>query len=179
MNLANKITITRLLMIPIFIIILLSDLNCKNILSAVFFALASLTDKLDGYVARKYNQITSLGKFMDPLVDKVMVSSALIALIQLGRIESWIVIIILAREFIVTGLRTVAANKGIVIAANIYGKYKTTFQIIAVILLMLNNYPFSLINFPLSTIMVYLALITTVFSGIDYIIKSKDFIFEK
>ena len=116
---------------------------------------------------------------MDPLVDKVMVSSALIALIQLGRIESWIVIIILAREFIVTGLRTVAANKGAVIAANIYGKYKTTFQIIAVILLMLNNYPFSLMNFPLSTIMVYLALITTVLSGIDYIIKSKDFIFEK
>lgn len=146
----------------------------NDFIAAGIFALAALTDKFDGYVARKFNQITNFGKFMDPLVDKIMVSSALIALVQMGRIQSWIVVVILAREFLITGIRTVAADKGIVIAASNYGKYKTTFQMIAVIALMLNNYPFSLINFPFDTIMVYMALILTIYSGVDYIIKSKN-----
>lgn len=174
MNLANRITVVRLMLVPIFIMLMFSNFHYKDVMAALIFAIASITDKVDGYVARKYNQVTNLGKFMDPLVDKIMVSSALIALIQLGRIQSWIVIIILAREFIVTGLRTVAANNGIVIAASKYGKYKTTLQIIAVIALMLNNYPFSIVNFPFATIMLFLALFMTIYSGIDYIIKSKN-----
>lgn len=178
MNIANKITIARLILVPIFIIILLSNIKYSDIISSILFAIASLTDKLDGYIARKYNQITNLGKFMDPLVDKIMVSSALIALIQLGRIQSWIVIIILSREFIVTGLRTIGANRGIVIAASNFGKYKTTFQIIAIISLMLNNYPFEYVFFPFSTIALYLALFMTVYSGIDYIVRCKNIIIE-
>lgn len=178
MNLANKITIVRLILVPIFVMIMLSNLIYKDIISAIFFALASFTDKIDGYVARKYNQITNLGKFMDPLVDKVMVSSALIALVQLGRIQSWIVIVILSREFIVTGIRTIAANKGIVIAASNFGKYKTTLQIIAILSLMLNNMPFSIIYFPFSNIAIYMALFMTVYSGLDYIIKAQKIILE-
>ncbi|KKC29701.1 phosphatidylglycerophosphate synthase [Caldanaerobacter subterraneus subsp. pacificus DSM 12653] len=145
-----------------------------DFIAASIFAIGALTDKLDGYIARKYKQITNFGKFMDPLVDKIMVTSALIALVQMGRIESWIVIVIIAREFLITGIRTVAADKGIVIAASNYGKYKTTSQMIAVIALMLNNYPFSLVNFPFDKIMVYIALILTIYSGVDYIVKSKD-----
>lgn len=178
MNIANKITITRLILVPIFIVIMLSNIKYGDIISAILFTMASLTDKLDGYVARRYNQITNLGKFMDPLVDKVMVSSAFIALIQLGRIQSWIVIVILSREFIVTGLRTIAANKGIVIAASNLGKYKTTLQIVAIISLMLNNIPFSYIFFPFSSIAIHLALFMTVYSGVDYIIKCKKIILE-
>jgi len=174
MNLANKITMFRLILIPIFLILMFSNLPYKDFFSALVFTLASLTDKADGYVARKYNQITNFGKFMDPLVDKIMVSSAMVALVQMARLESWIVIVILAREFLITGLRTVAADKGIVIPASNYGKYKTTFQMIAVIALMLNNYPFNLINFPFSSIMVYISLILTLYSGIDYIVKSKE-----
>ncbi|WKV09074.1 CDP-diacylglycerol--glycerol-3-phosphate 3-phosphatidyltransferase [Thermoanaerobacterium sp. CMT5567-10] len=178
MNIANKITIARLVLVPFFIIVMLSGIKYGNIISAVLFAIASLTDKLDGYIARKYNQITNLGKFMDPLVDKIMVSSALIVLIQLGRIQSWIVIIILSREFIITGLRAIGADKGVVIAASNLGKYKTTFQIIAIISLMLNNYPFEYIFFPFSTVAIYLALFLTVYSGIDYIIKCRNIILE-
>lgn len=178
MNIANKITIARLILVPIFIIIMLSNIKHGDIISSILFAMASLTDKLDGYIARKYNQITNLGKFMDPLVDKIMVSSALIALIQLGRIQSWIVIIILSREFIVTGLRTIGANKGVVIAASNLGKYKTILQIIAIISIMLKNYPFEYLFFPFSTIALYLALFMTVYSGIDYIAKCRSLIIE-
>jgi CDP-diacylglycerol--glycerol-3-phosphate 3-phosphatidyltransferase len=146
----------------------------SDFIAASIFTIGAITDKLDGYVARKYRQITNFGKFMDPLVDKIMVTSALIVLVQMGRISSWIVIVIIAREFLITGLRTLAADKGIVIAASNYGKYKTTFQMIAVIALMLNNYPFSLIHFPFDVLMVYTALILTIYSGVDYIVKSKD-----
>ncbi|AEF17302.1 MULTISPECIES: CDP-diacylglycerol--glycerol-3-phosphate 3-phosphatidyltransferase [Thermoanaerobacterium] len=176
MNAANKITIARLILVPFFIIVMLSGIKYSNIIAASLFLVASLTDKLDGYIARKYNQITNLGKFMDPLVDKIMVSSALIVLIQLNRIQSWIVIVILCREFIITGLRAVGADKGIVIAASNLGKYKTTFQIIAIISLMLNNYPFEYVFFPFSTIAVYLALFFTVYSGIDYVVKCRNII---
>ncbi|AIS52465.1 CDP-diacylglycerol--glycerol-3-phosphate 3-phosphatidyltransferase PgsA [Thermoanaerobacter kivui] len=174
MNLANKITMLRLFLIPIFMFFMFTNLPYKDVVAATVFAFAALTDKIDGYIARRFNQITNFGKFMDPLVDKIMVSSALVALVQMGRIQSWIVVVILAREFLITGIRTVAADKGVVIAASNYGKYKTTFQMIAVITLMLNNYPFSLINFPFATIMVYIALILTIYSGVDYLVKSKD-----
>lgn len=174
MNLANKLTMSRLFLIPVFMVFMLVEIPYGDFIAASIFAIGALTDKLDGYIARKYKQITNFGKFMDPLVDKIMVTSALIALVQMGRIESWIVIVIIAREFLITGIRTVAADKGIVIAASNYGKYKTTSQMIAVIALMLNNYPFSLVNFPFDKIMVYIALILTIYSGVDYIVKSKD-----
>lgn len=174
MNLANKLTMSRLFLIPVFMVFMLVKIPYGDFVAASIFAIGALTDKLDGYIARKYKQITNFGKFMDPLVDKIMVTSALIALVQMGRIESWIVIVIIAREFLITGIRTVAADKGIVIAASNYGKYKTTSQMIAVIALMLNNYPFSLVNFPFDKIMVYIALILTIYSGVDYIVKSKD-----
>ncbi|AAM24598.1 MAG: Phosphatidylglycerophosphate synthase [Caldanaerobacter subterraneus] len=174
MNLANKLTMSRLFLIPVFMVFMLVKIPYGDFIAASIFAIGALTDKLDGYIARKYKQITNFGKFMDPLVDKIMVTSALIALVQMGRIESWIVIVIIAREFLITGIRTVAADKGIVIAASNYGKYKTTSQMIAVIALMLNNYPFSLVNFPFDKIMVYIALILTIYSGVDYIVKSKD-----
>ncbi|MBE3579298.1 MAG: CDP-diacylglycerol--glycerol-3-phosphate 3-phosphatidyltransferase [Caldanaerobacter subterraneus] len=174
MNLANKLTMSRLFLIPVFMVFMLVKIPYGDFIAASIFAIGALTDKLDGYIARKYKQITNFGKFMDPLVDKIMVTSALIALVQMGRIESWIVIVIIAREFLITGIRTVAADKGIVIAASNYGKYKTTSQMIAVIALMLDNYPFSLVNFPFDKIMVYIALILTIYSGVDYIVKSKD-----
>lgn len=174
MNLANKLTMSRLFLIPVFMIFMLLKIPYGDFIAASIFAIGALTDKLDGYVARKYKQITNFGKFMDPLIDKIMVTSALIALVQMGRIESWIVVVIIAREFLITGIRTVAADKGVVIAASNYGKYKTTFQMIAVIALMLNNYPFSLVNFPFDKIMVYIALILTIYSGVDYLVKSKD-----
>ncbi|HRU41949.1 MAG TPA: CDP-diacylglycerol--glycerol-3-phosphate 3-phosphatidyltransferase, partial [Candidatus Diapherotrites archaeon] len=125
-----------------------------------------------GYIARKYNMITDFGKFMDPLADKLLVTGAFLVLIQLGRIEAWIVFIILAREFAVTGLRTLAAAQNIVIAASSYGKIKTVTQIIAIVILLMDNYPFSLFNLPVDTIMVYAALISTVVSGSDYFMKN-------
>jgi CDP-diacylglycerol--glycerol-3-phosphate 3-phosphatidyltransferase len=136
------------------------------------FLIASLTDKLDGHLARKYNLITDFGKFMDPLADKLLVTGAFVILIQLGRIDAWIVFIILAREFSVTGLRSLAAAQNIVIAASNFGKLKTVTQIVAICILMLNNFPFSLINIPINTISVYLTLIITMWSGLDYFSKN-------
>jgi CDP-diacylglycerol--glycerol-3-phosphate 3-phosphatidyltransferase len=136
------------------------------------FLIASLTDKLDGYIARKYNMITDFGKFMDPLADKLLVTGAFVVLIQFGRIEAWIVFVILAREFAVTGFRSLAAAQNIIIAASNYGKLKTVIQIVAVVILLLDNYPFSLINFPMDVIMVYSTLVITILSGLDYFLKN-------
>ena len=172
MNLANKITMLRILMIPIFMILMLVKFPYHMEAALVMFLIASLTDKLDGYLARKYNMITDFGKFMDPLADKLLITCAFVVLIQLGRIEAWIVFIILAREFAVTGLRSLAAAQNIIIAASKYGKIKTVTQIIAIVILLLGNYPFSLINLPMDIIMVYAALITTILSGLDYFYKN-------
>ncbi|MHA6251225.1 CDP-diacylglycerol--glycerol-3-phosphate 3-phosphatidyltransferase [Oceanobacillus sp. CAU 1775] len=185
MNLPNKLTISRILLIPIFIILLSipldlgawdiggSELPITHFIAALIFIFASTTDWVDGYIARKYNLITNLGKFLDPLADKLLVSAALIMLVQLELAVAWVVIVIISREFAVTGLRLVAAGEGIVLAAGQMGKLKTATQMIAIILLLLHNYPFSYLNFPLGTIMLYIALFFTVVSGVDYFIKNK------
>ena len=171
MNLPNKLTLLRVMLIPVFITLLLGGYPYW---AAAIFIVASATDALDGYIARKYNLITNFGKIMDPLADKLLVTAALICLVELGVIPSWIVFVILAREFTISGLRAVAASDGIVIAASKWGKYKTVSQMVAVIALLIQNYPFEMWNIPFATVMLWIALILTVISGIDYIIKNKD-----
>lgn len=172
MNLPNKLTILRTIMIPVFLIFLyIPGLGMKgDVLAAAIFVLASVTDFLDGKIARKYNLVTNFGKFMDPLADKLLVCSALIALVDLNRIPAWVVIIIIAREFIISGFRLIASDNGVVIAASYWGKFKTTFQMIMIILLILNiDYPYSNI---LNMVIMYIALALTIISLLDYIIKN-------
>lgn len=170
MNLPNKLTMLRILLIPVFIIVLMTG---HYYISAVIFIVASTTDALDGHIARKYNLITNFGKIMDPLADKLLVISALICLVELGDVAGWMVIVILAREFTITGLRTVAAAQGTVIAAGWSGKIKTILQMIAVPALLLQNWPFSLIGFPFAEIMLWASVIMTIISGTEYVIKNK------
>lgn len=184
MNLPNKITISRILLIPLFIIILSYPFNwgewqvgvialpVSHFIAGLIFSIAALTDWLDGYLARKLNLITNMGKFLDPLADKLLVSAAFILLVQLDLAPAWIVIIIISREFAITGFRLVAAGEGLVLAASQMGKLKTASQIIAIILLMFHNLPFSYFNIPADTFMLYVALIFTVWSGIEYFIKN-------
>lgn len=173
MNLANKITLIRVLMIPLFMIILFFDSKVNNYLATLIFVIASATDGLDGYIARSRNQVTTFGKFVDPLADKLLVSTALISLIQLGKVPAWIVVIVIAREFTITGFRIIAASEGITIAASPLGKIKTITQLIAITVLLIDDFPFSLVNFPFDIIMLYISLIFTVLSGIDYIYKNR------
>jgi CDP-diacylglycerol---glycerol-3-phosphate 3-phosphatidyltransferase len=184
MNIPNRITVSRILLIPIFIIIMSVPFNwgewnigdatlpVSHFVAALIFIIASTTDWIDGHYARKYNLVTNLGKFLDPLADKLLVSSALILLIEMGIAPAWVVIIIISREFAVTGLRLVAAGEGIVLAAGKMGKLKTATQMIAIASLLLHNFPFSYISFPFGTIMLYIALFFTVLSGIDYFAKN-------
>lgn len=144
-----------------------------HLIGALIFIIASATDWLDGYVARKYNLITNLGKFLDPLADKILVTAALISLVQLQLAPAWIVIIILSREFAVTGIRLIAAGEGDVIAASQLAKWKTTFQIIAIAALLLYNIPFTLISFPFGDVMLWIALLLTILSGFDYFWKNR------
>ena len=174
MNLPNKITLARVLLIPIFMIVLLSNFPNSSYIAALIFTIASATDGLDGHIARSRNQVTTFGKFVDPLADKLLVSTALICMIQLGKVPAWIVVIIIAREFTITGFRIIAASEGITIAASPLGKIKTITQLIAIIAILINNYPFRLINFPFDRVMLYLALIFTVISGVDYIYRNKE-----
>lgn len=173
MNLANKITLIRVLLIPVFMIVLFSNYPYSNYIAVLIFIIASATDGLDGYIARSRNQITTFGKFADPLADKLLVSTALISMVQLGKIPAWIVVIIISREFIITGFRTIAASEGLTIAASPLGKIKTITQLIAIIALLMDNFPFNLINFPFHMIMLYISLFFTVVSGIDYLYKNK------
>mgnify|MGYP000730863501 CR=1 FL=1 len=171
MNLPNKLTVLRVIMIPFFVFFLLLEGGANSTwryVAAAIFIVASLTDLLDGKIARKYNLVTNFGKFMDPLADKLLVCSALICLIQLGQLPAWMVIIIISREFIISGFRLVASDNGVVIAASYWGKFKTTFQMIAVILLIINIPALSLVT----QICVWIALILTVVSLIDYIAKN-------
>jgi hypothetical protein len=159
-------------MIPVFLIFLyIPGLGMTgDVLAAAIFVLASFTDLLDGKIARKYNLVTNFGKFMDPLADKLLVCSALIALVDLNRIPAWVVIIIIAREFIISGFRLIASDNGVVIAASYWGKFKTTFQMIMIILLILNiDYPYSNI---INMVIMYIALALTIISLLDYIIKN-------
>ena len=164
MNLPNKLTILRTIMIPVFLIFLyIPGLGMTgDVLAAAIFVLASFTDLLDGKIARKYNLVTNFGKFMDPLADKLLV--------DLNRIPAWVVIIIIAREFIISGFRLIASDNGVVIAASYWGKFKTTFQMIMIILLILNiDYPYSNI---INMVIMYIALALTIISLLDYIIKN-------
>lgn len=176
MNLPNKLTMFRVILIPFFIVFLLVPITPYDKWIALgIFVIASLTDLLDGKIARKYNLVTNFGKFMDPLADKLLVCSALICLIELQKIPAYMVIIIIAREFIISGFRLVAADNGVVIAASYWGKFKTTFQMIAVCLLIADVEALSLFT----QIILWIAVILTVVSLIDYIIKNKDVIKEK
>ncbi len=172
MNLANKLTMLRILMIPVFIAVLVyskdRDIVYRYIALGIF-VMASATDALDGYVARKYNMITDFGKLMDPLADKILVSSALIILIELGNISSWIVSIVIAREFIISGIRLIATEKNIIIAASPLGKLKTVSQMLSVILMLLSIKAISLIT----DLSIWLMCILSVISLLDYIIKNK------
>ncbi|GAA0332368.1 CDP-diacylglycerol--glycerol-3-phosphate 3-phosphatidyltransferase [Bacillus carboniphilus] len=184
MNLPNKITVSRILLIPIFMIIMYMDswgsfhlgeveLPVNHFVGALIFILASTTDWVDGYYARKYNLVTNLGKFLDPLADKLLVSAAFIILVELGYAASWIIIIIISREFAVTGLRLILAGEGEVVAAGMLGKIKTWAQIIAISALLLHNLPFEWIHIPFATIALWVALIFTVWSGWDYFYKNR------
>ncbi|MGN0388737.1 MAG: CDP-diacylglycerol--glycerol-3-phosphate 3-phosphatidyltransferase [Suilimivivens sp.] len=171
MNLPNKLTIFRVILIPFFIIALLvPGIPAGNWIALAIFIVASLTDLLDGKIARKYNLVTNFGKFMDPLADKLLVCSALICLVELSRIPSWMVVIIIAREFTISGFRLIAADNGVVIAASYWGKFKTTFQMIAVCLMIANISALSL----LTTVITWIAVILTVVSLVDYLVKNKD-----
>ncbi len=171
MNLPNKLTVMRVILIPFFVVSLLAfngQVQILRNLACGIFIVASLTDMLDGKIARKYNLVTNFGKFMDPLADKLLVCSALICLIQLGQMPAWMVIVIVSREFIISGFRLVAAEQGIVIAASYWGKFKTTFQMIAVILMIVNLPVLHLLNL----VCTWIALILTVVSLVDYISKN-------
>jgi len=178
MNLPNRLTISRILLIPIFLLFLLTDFagENSNYIAAVIFIVASLTDLLDGKIARMNNIVTNFGKFMDPLADKLLVCSALIAFIQLGYLPAWMVIIIISREFIISGFRLVASDNGIVIAASMWGKFKTTFQMIMIILLIF-KFDFPYINI-IENVIIYTALILTIISLLDYLIKNKNVMIE-
>ena len=171
MNLPNKLTILRVIMIPFFVAALLYDGGANQnmrYVAAALFIIASLTDMLDGKIARKYNLVTNFGKFMDPLADKLLVCSALICMIELRQLPAWMVIIIISREFIISGFRLVASDNGVVIAASYWGKFKTTFQMIGVVILIFNIPALS----TLTTIIVWIALALTVISLVDYIVKN-------
>ena len=173
MNLANKITIVRVFLVPIFMIALYADIPNSTYIAAAIFVIASFTDALDGYIARSRNLITNFGKFADPLADKILVSAALISLVDLGKIPGWVVVIIIAREFTITGFRIIASSEGITIAASSLGKIKTITQILAITLLLINNFPFNSMNIPMDMILLYVSLFFTVLSGIDYLYKNR------
>ncbi|MDY4081282.1 MAG: CDP-diacylglycerol--glycerol-3-phosphate 3-phosphatidyltransferase [Candidatus Metalachnospira sp.] len=169
MNLPNKLTMFRVILIPVFIIVLMAGVFSEPLnryIGVAVFCIASFTDYLDGNIARKYNLVTNFGKFMDPLADKLLVSSALICMIELGMLPAWIVIIIISREFIITGFRLIAVENGVVIAASWWGKIKTVMQMAMIIVVMLG------INDLIGMVLIALATIFTVISGVDYIVKN-------
>ena len=178
MNLPNKITMLRVIMIPFFVFFMLTDVvKYSNYIAALIFILASLTDTLDGYIARKYNLVSNFGKFMDPLADKLLVCSALICLVDMKKLASWIVIVIIAREFIISGFRLIAAEHQIVIAASYWGKFKTTFQMLMIIVLIL-DFPDQAFQ-TAGVILTYVSLALTVISLADYLYKNMDVIREQ
>jgi CDP-diacylglycerol--glycerol-3-phosphate 3-phosphatidyltransferase len=179
MNLPNQLTMLRVILIPVFMFFLLKETPSGDKIALVVFIVASFTDFLDGYIARSRNLVTNFGKFIDPLADKLLVTAAFLCFIQLGKVSAWVVFVILAREFIVSIFRAIAAADGIVIAASPYGKAKTVSQMIAIVVVLLNNYPFSQFGLPMDTIMIYIATALTIISGLDYILKNKQVLVEK
>jgi CDP-diacylglycerol--glycerol-3-phosphate 3-phosphatidyltransferase len=189
-NLANRITLARISLVPIVMFFLLVRFDLGNfdvsghavtvsdLIAALIFIIASATDGLDGYIARSRKMVTNFGKFLDPLADKLLISSVLISLVELGRLDAWVAIVIISREFAVTGLRAIAAANGEVIAASKLAKWKTTFQIVAGVALILNNFPFSTLDIRFDLIMVYAMVLITIWSGVDYFMKNKQAIQE-
>ncbi len=183
-NLPNKITLSRIALIPVFMMIMLAPLDwgvarfgdvsieVTHLVGAILFIVASTTDWIDGYYARKLNLVTNFGKFLDPLADKLLVSAALIILVQYHLTPAWMAIVIISREFAVTGLRLVLAGDGEVVAANMLGKVKTWAQIIAISALLLHNLPFELVSFPFGHLAMWVAVFFTVVSGWDYFAKN-------
>lgn len=172
MNLPNKLTMFRVFMIPFFVIFMLANVTGEydKYIAVAIFIIASLTDMLDGKIARKYNLVTNFGKFMDPLADKLLVCSALICLIG-DKLQAWIVIVIISRELIISGFRTIAADNGVVIAASWWGKYKTTSQMFMIIIMIVNlNYSWYGI---LEYVFIYLSLVLTIISLVDYLVKNR------
>lgn len=173
MNLPNKLTVLRVIMVPFFVFFMLTDVGgaANKWIALALFVIASLTDMLDGKIARKYNLVTNFGKFMDPLADKLLVCSALICLLDLGQLASWMVIVIISREFIISGFRLVASDNGIVIAASWWGKAKTISQMVMIILL-IARFPGAFFDV-LEQVMIYVAVVLTVVSLIDYLWKNR------
>ena len=167
MNTANKLTMLRVIMIPVFLLALYIDFAFNNIVALIIFILASVTDFIDGYIARNYDQVTDFGKFMDPLADKLLVISAMLWFVKVGQMEAWVVLVVLAREFAVSGLRMVAAPKGLVIAAAWSGKIKTAATMVCICIMLV---PIPAI---LNTLCVAVILVTTVVSGIEYFVKNR------
>ena len=183
-NLANRITIARVLMTPLVVIIVLLPgtwgsahldghvVTGRDLLATLLFLIATASDGLDGYIARKRNLITNFGKFLDPLADKLLVCAVLIALVAEAEVPAWMTIVIVSREFAVTGLRLVAADEGVVIAAGSLGKWKTRVQVIAVTAVLLRNFPFFYLHLPIASWLLYAAVVLTVWSGIDYFARN-------
>lgn len=192
MNLANRITLARIFLVPIIMFFLLVklrfphleikyfsiiyNLTYNQIIATLIFIIAASTDSLDGYIARKRKLVTNLGKLLDPLADKLLVTAVLVSLVDMGRLDAWIAIVIISREFAITGLRQIALLEGVVLAASKLGKWKTATQITMIIALLINNFPFNFISFPFDTISSWVAAIITVYSGIDYFVKNKHII---
>ena len=186
MNIANRLTIARIVMIPLFLLIMCfpkdalgmvsvlhSNLSVSWLLAMIIFTIASITDFLDGYLARKYHLITNFGKFADPLADKLLVMTAFITLVGAGVIPMWIVAVMVCRELAVTGLRLLLVNDGEVLAAAWPGKVKTATQMLAIIFLLIDDFPVKGLAFSIGTILLYVCLVATVYSGVDYFIKNK------
>lgn len=176
MNTANKLTILRIIFVPVFMALLTAEGTGFKIAALIVFVAASVTDALDGYIARHFNQVTTFGKFMDPLADKILVTSALIMLTQLGKFSGVIAVIIIAREFLVSAIRQLAAADGTVLAAAWSGKVKTTFQMIGIIVIILENYLNAIYPLPYGTFFSVIMLVLTVYSGGEYLIKNRKLI---
>ena len=173
MNLPNKLTVLRVCMIPFFVVFLLTDWGGEagNYIALAIFILASVTDLLDGFIARKYHLVTNFGKFMDPLADKLLVCAAMICLVEMGRLAAWIVVVIMSREFVISGFRVVASDNGIVIAASYWGKFKTVFQMVMICLLIADLGGVFVI---LEQASIWIALALTIISMVDYLLKNKE-----
>lgn len=168
MNLPNQVTLLRILMVPVLLAVISLRLPLGDYIAAGVFVLAAITDGLDGYMARKQKQVTSLGKLLDPLADKLLISAALIALVELDRLSGWVAVLIIGREFAVTGLRSLAAAEGVILAASRLGKIKTITQIVAVVAMLLRDLSFNLVNIPFGNIAMGMAVFFTLWSGMNY-----------
>lgn len=168
LNVANQLTIVRIVAIPLYLVVLYINKDWSNVAATIIFIFAGVSDFLDGYIARKYNMITDLGKILDPIADKILVAAALIALIDLDRLYWWIAVIMLARDFTMEALRNLAASKGIIIAAGIWGKLKTTFQMVAIGMISFKNVWLGINWYILGQILMYIALVLSIYSAFVY-----------